>query len=31
MLLGLSIKWGRERDISLAVYANNYELEGVML
>ena len=31
LLLGLSVKWSKERNISLAVYANNYELEGVML
>ena len=31
LVLGLSIKWSKERDISLAVSTNNNELEGIML
>ena len=31
LVLGLSIKWSKERNISLAVSTNNKELEGVML
>ena len=31
LLLGLSIKWSKERNISLAISANNVELDGVML
>ena len=31
MLLGLSIRWGRERNVSLAVATINIEDVGVML
>ena len=31
LLLGLSVKWSKERNISLAVSDNNTEIDGIML